>query len=48
MYPGVSSHGMEADPLMFLYLKDEYFQMTEVRYRKVSKEVRGGWNSVKF
>ena len=29
MYPGVSSYGMEADPPRFLYLKDEYFLMTD-------------------
>ena len=27
--PGVSSYGMEADPLRFLYLKDECFLMTD-------------------
>ena len=27
--PGVSSYGMEADPPRFLYLKDEYFLMTD-------------------
>ena len=30
MYPGVSSYGMEADPTRFLYLKDEYFLMTDL------------------
>ena len=29
MYPVVSSYGMEADPPRFLYLKDEYFLMTD-------------------
>ena len=29
MYPGVSSYGIEADPPKFLYLKDEYFLMTD-------------------
>ena len=29
MYPGDSSYGMEADPPRFLYLKDEYFLMTD-------------------
>ena len=29
MYPAVSSYGMEADPPRFLYLKDEYFLMTD-------------------
>ena len=29
MYPGVSSYGMEADPTKTLYLKDEYFLMTD-------------------
>ena len=29
MYPGVSSYGMEADSPRFLYLKDEYFLMTD-------------------
>ena len=28
-YPGVRSYGMEADPPRFLYLKDEYFLMTD-------------------
>ena len=31
MYPGVISYGMEADPPRFLYLKDEYFLMTDWR-----------------
>ena len=29
MFPGDSSYGMEADPPRFLYLKDEYFLMTD-------------------
>ena len=29
MYPGDSSYGMEADPPRFLYLKNEYFLMTD-------------------
>ena len=29
MYPGVSSYGMEANLPRFLYLKDEYFLMTD-------------------
>ena len=29
MYPGVRSYGVEADLPRFLYLKDEYFLMTD-------------------
>ena len=29
MYPGVNIYGMDADPPRFLYLKDDYFLMTD-------------------